>query len=114
MHGEYLDKLIFSANLAIEVVSFNKPLDPKLFDERGLDLPVGTLVLMDPEPVPDTYTWDGEKIVGLSGATLEPDTSTRSNAFNYFLMAAGLALISLGCLFKYFELVKKNRQPPHK
>jgi hypothetical protein len=114
MRGEKLDKLFYTANLSIEVVSFNKSLDPKLFDERGLDLPVGTLVLMEPEPVPDTYTWDGEKIVGLSGTTLEPDTPTSSNAFNYFLIAAGLALFSLGCLFKYFELVKKNQQPPHK
>jgi hypothetical protein len=107
MHGEHLDKLISSRNLAIEVVSFNKSLDPKLFDERSLDLPVGTLVLIDPEPAPDTYTWDGEKIVGLSGATLEPVIPTRSNAFRYFLIAAGLALISVACLFKYFELRKK-------
>jgi hypothetical protein len=109
MHGEHLDKLISSRNLAIEVVSFNKSLDPKLFDERGLDLPVGTLVLMDPEPpVPDTYTWDGEKIVGLSGATLEQVIlPARSNAFRYFLIAAGFALISIACLFKYFELRKK-------
>ncbi|MDR2440303.1 MAG: hypothetical protein LBE12_13165 [Planctomycetaceae bacterium] len=108
MHGENLDKLISSATLAIEVVSFNKPLDPKLFDDRGLDLPVGTLVLIDPEPAPDTYTWDGEKIVGLSGATLEPIViPPRNNAFRYFLIAAGLALISVACLFKYFELRKK-------
>jgi hypothetical protein len=110
MRGENLDNLFRSANLAIEVVSFNKRLDPKLFDERGLDLPVGTLVLIDPEPAPDTYTWDGEKIVGLSGAMLEPSViPIRSNVFRYFLIAAGLALISIACLLKYFELRKRNQ-----
>jgi hypothetical protein len=110
MRGANLDNLFRSVNLAIEVVSFNKRLDPKLFDEHGLDLPVGTLVLIDPEPpVPDTYTWDGEKIVSLSGATLEPYViSSRGNAFRYFLIAAGLALISIACLFMYLELRKKK------
>ncbi|MDR2437875.1 MAG: hypothetical protein LBE12_00705, partial [Planctomycetaceae bacterium] len=82
-------------------------LEPNLFNEKGLNLPIGTLVMMDPEPAADTFTWDGEKIVGLSGATLEPVIPTRSNAFRYFLIAAGLALISVACLFKYFELRKK-------
>jgi hypothetical protein len=110
MCGENLDELFRSVNLAIEVVSFNKPLDPKIFDERGLDLPVGTLVLMDPEPAPGTYTWDGEKIVNLSGAALEPVAAdSRNNGFRYFLIAAGLALISIACLFRYFELRRKER-----
>jgi hypothetical protein len=66
--------------------------------------------MMDPEPAPDTYTWDGEKIVGLSGATLEPVVITaRGHALRYFLIASGLALISIACLLKYFELRKRNQ-----
>jgi hypothetical protein len=102
------EKLLYQCNTKIEVISLNKKLDPNLFNEKGLNLPIGTIVMMNPEPAPDTYTWDGEKIVGLRGATLEPDIPTRSNAFPYFLIAAGLALISIACLFKYFELRKKK------
>jgi hypothetical protein len=102
---------LYHGTINVEIISLNKKLNPDLFNEKGLDLPVGTLVLMDPEPpASDTYTWDGEKIVGLSGATLEPFViPARSNAFRYFLIAAGLALISIACLFKYFELRKRNQ-----
>jgi hypothetical protein len=106
------NKIFYQHTEEIEVISLNKKLDPNLFNEKGLNLPIGTLVMMDPEPAHDTYTWDGEKIVGLSGATLEPIIlPTRSNTFRYFLIAAGLALISVACLFKYFELRKKTQTP---
>jgi hypothetical protein len=112
MYGENLDKVFRSVDLAVEVVSFNKPFDPKIFDERGLDLPVGTLVLMDPEPAPGTYTWDGEKIVNHKGLALDPVAAdSHDNRFRYFLFAAGLALIFIACLLKYFELRKKKQTP---
>jgi hypothetical protein len=93
----------------IEVVSLNEKMDPNLFNEKGLGLPIGTLVLMDPEPFPDTFTWDGEKIVGLSGATIEPYEDTpRNYTVNDLLMAMGLALIFTYCLKKYFDMAKKE------
>jgi hypothetical protein len=56
--------------------------------------------------------WDGKKITGESESNMII-LPTRGHAFRYFLIAAGLALISVACLFKYFELTKKNRRPPH-
>jgi hypothetical protein len=103
------EKIFYQYNEKIEVISLNKKLDPNLFNEKGLNLPIGTLAMMDPEPAHDTFTWDGEQIVGLSGLTLEPFViPPRSNTFRYFLIAVSLALISVGCLLRYLELRKKK------
>jgi hypothetical protein len=102
------EKLFYQCYEKIEVISLNKKLDSKIFNEKGLNLPIGTLAMIDPEPFHGTFIWDGENIVSLSGATLDPFvTPPRSNVFRYFLIAAGLALISIACLLKYFELRKK-------
>ena len=105
------NELAYENKALIEVVSFNKPLDPLLFTEKKLGLPIGTLALIDPEPAPGTYTWDGENIVDLSGATIEPYDTPRNYTVNYLLIAIalGLAMIFVWCLLKYLELPKKKR-----
>jgi len=101
---------VYEHKTQIEVVSLNEKLDPNLFNAKRLGLPIGTLVLMDPEPFPDTFTWDGENIVGLSGTTpLDPGVtgSPRIRVVGYLWTALGLMLICVYCLKKYFEMQKK-------
>jgi hypothetical protein len=38
---------------------------------------------------------------------LDPTETPPNNATRYFFIACGLALISIACLFKYFEWSKK-------
>jgi hypothetical protein len=44
---------------------------------------------------------------------LEPIETPPNNASRYFFIACGLALISVACLLKYFELGRKERLSNH-
>jgi hypothetical protein len=122
-HGYWFPSLIHSVTTTegsidyehktqIEVVSLNEKMDTNLFNEKGLGLPVGTLVFMDPEPYPETFIWDGEKIVDTRGvAPLAPIIGDIPNyATRYLLMAMGLAMICMFFLLKFFEPLKKKRE----
>jgi hypothetical protein len=100
----------------VEIFSFNKKFPKETFTPKGINVPVGTRVLINPPPVEvDNFFWDGEKIAGEFGTVLEPTETPPNNTTRYFFIACGLALISLGCLLKYLELARKNKnkKPPH-
>ncbi len=105
------ERQVFQEVVDIEVISLNEKLTPDLFSEKGLNLPIGTLVLMNPEEIPDTYTWDGEKIVGLSGFTptipvaIEP---AKWDARRILLLVSGILLIAIA-LWKIYQEHRKKR-----
>jgi hypothetical protein len=96
----------------VQIFSLNKKLPKETFTPKGIKVPIGTRVYIYPPPAVDNFFWDGEKIAGEFGTVLEPTEVPPNNATRYFFIACGLALISLACLFKYFELRKKKKHPP--
>ncbi len=91
------------------VYSINEPIDAKWFSPESLGLPPGTPVVMAAEKPPfGTPVWDGKKTVSEGEMLLEQATNRRVSGYRYGLFAAGLALISLALLLKYFEAGRKE------
>jgi hypothetical protein len=99
----------WSERLKLEYLSLNENIPEKMFTPETMNIPVGRAVHITPPPGEPMF-WDGKKVVGESGATLEPVVSTHGNPVRYFLIALGLGLICIACLKKYFELSKKRRE----
>jgi len=95
--------------LSVKVASLNKPLPSELFTPKGIGVPVGKKVFVTGEQTVRPLYWDGTQIVGESSSVLPPLPS-RGNGTRYLLAAMGLALICAGCLMKYFELSKKQKE----
>jgi hypothetical protein len=96
-----------SEYLTLEYLSLNENIPDETFTPATINIPVGRAVHIVPAPKEPMF-WDGEKITSESGvAFASVIIPSHGNAFRYFLIAAGLALISIACLFKYFELRKK-------
>jgi hypothetical protein len=96
----------------VEIITFNKPIPIETFGPKGMNTPVGTRVYVFPSPnLADNFFWDGEKIAGEFGTVLEPIETPPNNASRYFFIACGLALISVACLLKYFELGRRKQLP---
>jgi hypothetical protein len=94
-------------NLSVQVVSLNEPLPADIFNPKSFDVPLGKTAYVQGKESIGKLFWDGNKIAN-ENKTVVDFIPIRGNTFRYFLIAAGLALISVACLFKYFELRKKK------
>jgi hypothetical protein len=96
-----------SEYLTLEYLSLNENIPDEVFTPAAMNIPAGRSVHIVPAPKEPTFG-DGNKITNESEtAFASVILPSRGNAFRYFLIAAGLALISVACLFKYLELRKK-------
>jgi hypothetical protein len=96
-------------NLSVQVVSLNEPLPADIFNPKSFDVPLGKTAYTAGKKSIGKLYWDGNKIANENETVLNSiPIPSRGNAFRYFLIAAGLALISIACLFKYLELRKKK------
>lgn len=106
-------KLEISEELRIEVLSLNQSLDLSYFTPQKMEVPVGTLTIMMPESTEQNYFWDGEKIVGENGSVFE-NTGERNHFSNIrlFLIAVGLAMVSVACFWKFMACREKQKETP--
>jgi hypothetical protein len=100
-------ELTDSEELQIEVVSFNKKLDHSYFTPSTMNIPVGTVAIIDPLSAYQNYFWDGEKVTDESGTELvdswDMTSNTFSRRFHLFLSACGFIMIGMILLLKYFN-----------
>ncbi len=100
------------SDIRIEVISFNKSFPTEIFTPKGMGVPVGTRVYINPSPVEvDNFFWDGNMIRGEFGTVFV--TNVDSFGKRYFnlrllMIASGLALVCAACYFKYVTYRKEK------
>ncbi|MDR1480883.1 MAG: hypothetical protein LBJ00_18315 [Planctomycetaceae bacterium] len=98
-----------SEKYAITVHSLNESLDPKIFGLAGMDVPVGTYVMLVPDSGDDNYYWDGKKVAGEYASRFADQGGGGVVSFfvRMLLIITGLAMISMFFFLQYLAYRRK-------
>jgi hypothetical protein len=100
-------------DIRIISASFNSPIPDDIFTPKTMNVPKGTSASKVDRvgEASGNLIWDGNQIVNEWEAALaDLDIPARNNVTFYLLTAIGLALICVGCLLKYLDMLKKRRE----
>lgn len=104
-------KVDISQDFKIKTIALNEKIDPNHFTLKGLDIPVGTVVMKGRESIEDNFFWDGNQIQSERGTMLaEAALPEQYRLFRVILIVVGLGLICAACISKYIELRRKRQE----
>jgi hypothetical protein len=100
------DKPLREEKLTIRVASFNQPIDPQVFELKGMNIPAGTLMQRVPRDPRGEVVWDGNEIVPLYSPIASP---SRSWTRTILLINAVVLAVAAAGLWVWY--LRKRRQP---